>query len=188
MNKFLIIALIYSFAFLLISCEEIKQVEQPKPVIKLAWDNQEWTYHLIKEIESKEWSPQIKNHCKKLDVKTCLAQALSIMAKYESGFKPETKYTESFKDAKGQLIISRGLFQLSIESANQSAYKCGIKQAEELHDPFVNITCMVKIAHHWLNKDLIFFSPNKLGLSRYHSVARPTSRSHTKILTYLNDF
>lgn len=165
-------------------------VEAPKEKIILAWGekHQDWTDHLIKEIESKEWSSDIKNHCKKLDVKTCLAQAISIMAKYESGFKPETSYEESFKGQDGKNIISRGLFQISISSSNQSAYKCGTKTIEQLHEPLFNITCMVKIAHYWVNKDKVFFGGDKLGLGRYHSVGRVSSKSNIKILKYMEQY
>jgi hypothetical protein len=85
-------------------------------------------------------------------------------------------------------VISRGLFQLSIESANQKAYGCGFKTEQEIHEPLKNISCMVKIVNHWLNKDLVFFGGTKLGLGRYHSVARASSESYPKILKYMEGY
>jgi hypothetical protein len=167
-----------------------KPIEIVKPKVILAWgeSRQDWTNHLVKEIDSKEWSPNIKNHCKKIEFKECLAQAISIMAKYESGFKPETSYVESFKGQDGKNIVSRGLFQISISSSNQSAYKCETKTIEQLYDPKFNISCMVKIVNFWLNKDLVFFGGEKLGLGRYHSTGRASSKSNAKILKYLEAY
>lgn len=68
---------------------------------------------------------------------------ISMLALFESGFKPETSYREDFKDRNGNYVISRGLLQLSIESAN--GYGCGIHDANELHDPRTNLTCGVRI-------------------------------------------
>lgn len=171
------------------SVPEVKpKVEVVKSLPTLAWGDKPWTKILMDAIDAKSWDPGIVSPCKKVEFKICLAQAISKMAEYESGFKPETKYVESFKDAKGANVVSRGLFQLSIESSNQSAYKCGIKVADELHDADTNIKCMVNIAHYWLNKDKVFFGGEKLGLGRYHSVARVGSKSNAKILKYLEQF
>jgi hypothetical protein len=78
---------------------------------------------------------------------------LSIVARPESNFKPETKYTENFADAQGNKVVSRGLLQISIESANQKKYSCGIKKAEDLHDPAINLECGVKILDAWIKTD-----------------------------------
>lgn len=105
---------------------------------------------------------------------------ISAMAKRESGFKPETKYVENFTDSKGQKVISRGLLQISQESANQSAYKCNIKNAEDLHKPDVNLECGVKILNYWIKKDSLIGTA-KLGGGRYWSVMRDTSSSQAYI-------
>ena len=118
------------------------------------------------------------------------------MSYRESGYKPETKYTESFKDSTGKFVVSRGLFQISPESANQRAYGCGVKaDGSDLHDPEKNITCAVKIFGHWFVKDgYIGQSVNgsHLGGARYWSVLRNASSSQayiqkkTKALRFCN--
>ena len=164
--------------------EELK----PKKVI-LAWgeSRQEWTDHLIAEIDKAKWNPEITNFCNSIPLKECVAHAVSIMAKYESGFKTGKQFTESFNDSKGNPVISRGLLQLSFESASQKAYACGLKTPEELHDAKINLSCGVKIVNYWLNKDHVFFGEPKLGLGRYWSVGRSTSKSNVKIKTYLEN-
>lgn len=162
----------------------------------LAWGDKypEWDKALTDAVNSSTLSADVKHPCKSLSAKECLIQTISIMAKYESGFKPQEQYKEAFKDAKGNYVVSRGLLQISIESANQKAYACNIKDAKELHDPKINLECAVKIAVYWINKDAVFFGDrtdsdkNKkiyLGLGRYNSVARSSSKSSEKIKEYL---
>ena len=169
----------------------------PAKAQELAWGSkhQVWTNHVIKEINSRNWNDDIKNHCKKTPLNICIAQALSIIAKRESGFNPKARYEESFNDRNGKPVVSRGLFQLSVESANQRAYLCNIKNHKELYDPLINIACAVKISHFWLNKDMSFFTKanvralrDQLGFSRYWSVARPTSKSFKEVSNYLSQF
>lgn len=164
-------------------------VEPPKQeqALKLAWgDMPVWTKALTDAVNASDLK-EVKSPCKTLKAKDCLIQTISIMAKFESGFKPETSYKEGFNDSKGKAVISRGLLQISQESANQSAYACGIKKAEDLHDPKVNLECAVKIAVYWINKDQVFFGGEKLGLGRYWSVGRKSSKSNAKILSYLSN-
>jgi len=78
---------------------------------------------------------------------------LSIVARPESNFEPGTKFTEKFTDAQGNKVVSRGLLQISIESANQRRYSCGIVKAKDLHDPSVNLGCGVKILDAWVKTD-----------------------------------
>jgi hypothetical protein len=77
---------------------------------------------------------------------------VSIMARYESSFDPEARYQENFPDSSGSLVISRGLLQLSRESAD--AYPgCDLGSAEALHDPDVNLTCTVAILNRLVARD-----------------------------------
>lgn len=106
------------------------------------------------------------------------------MIRYESNFKPETKYTESFDDAQGKPVISRGLFQISIESAN--GYGCGFKNPEDLHDPQANINCGVRILNRWVGRDGYIgktVGKSNLGGARYWSVLRAHSGSRPKIVS-----
>lgn len=117
------------------------------------------------------------------------AHLISKMTQYESNFKPETFYQEAFRDAKGQLITSRGLLQLSIESAN--GYGCGIAKQEDLHDPYVNLSCGVRILERWVSvKDKVvkgYNGTSHLGAGRYWAVMRQTNAAQAKILAYMKE-
>lgn len=108
--------------------------------------------------------------------KQVFVMLLSAMSKRESNFNTMTEYKESFSDAKGLPVISRGLFQLSPESANQSAYKCGITKPSQLHDPRTNIYCAIKIEDFWVASDnrigSSIDSKSHRGCGRYWSVCR----------------
>lgn len=100
---------------------------------------------------------------------------ISAMARPESNFKPETKYLEpEITDAAGKNVTSRGLLQISLESANQRAYSCGIDRAEDLHDPAVNLACAAKIMSYWVKKERSIAAQAKpaIGASRYWSTLR----------------
>ncbi len=108
---------------------------------------------------------------------------ISVMASFESNFDTQTQYVEKFEDNNGEYIISRGLLQLSFESANQKNYSCEIKSATDLHKAKVNLTCAVNILSFWVNKDhLISGSDSDIkGGGRYWSVLRPTGSKLKKI-------
>lgn len=95
---------------------------------------------------------------------------ISFMSKFESSHNPKVQYRENFRDGHGDLVISRGLLQLSKESAN--LYGCNIKDANELHDPRTNIHCAVRILNRWIVRDKVIAN-EKLGGGRYWSVLRP---------------
>jgi hypothetical protein len=76
---------------------------------------------------------------------------MSAMTELESGHRPETKYTEAFPDAQGNAVISRGLLQISIESGN--GYGCGFNNTEDLHDPYLNLDCGMRILNRWIGRD-----------------------------------
>ena len=96
------------------------------------------------------------------------AKLFSLLANYESGYDPAVKFTESFPDAAGKLVVSRGLLQLSKESAN--GYGCGIGDATELHDPAVNLRCAVRIASKWAVNDGVI--ARKTDAGKWHGLAR----------------
>lgn len=155
----------------------------------LAWSGQpdgaKWTAYLEDAMKSLPEGGPIVTPCKKLTLKPCAMQLLSIMAKRESNFKPETIFNET-----GHLtgVESRGLFQISIASANQSAYGCGIKNAKDLHDPKTNIQCAVKILAYQAKKTGTLINGQKGGCGAYWSVCRSkdgTSKSFKEISNYM---
>lgn len=149
------------------------------------WSNKEWTDILVSALDeygkdmvlmeqpkdADKWCPQFENFTYERRKQVFVTMVVA-MAKRESNWKPETNYTESFTDSKGKKVISRGLLQISQESANQSAYKCEISEATMLNHPGVNLACGVKIMNHWIGKKDKYFGTDKLGAARYWSVAR----------------
>lgn len=110
---------------------------------------------------------------------------LSAMAKLESNFKTEAQYTEeTIIDRRGKRVISRGLLQISQESANQKAYSCNIKNAEDLHQAQVNLNCGTQIMAYWVKKDNQIAAKSKSnlrGAARYWSILRAWQGKTTQI-------
>lgn len=157
--------------------------------IELAWsgepDGAKWTAFLEEAMKDLPEAGLIQTPCKKLTIKPCAMQLLSVMAKRESSFKPEAKYNET-----GHLAgaVSRGLLQISVDSANQKAYGCNIKKAQDLHDPKINITCAVKILAYQAKKTGTLIDGEKNGCGSYWSVCRKTSKSYKYIMEYMGKF
>lgn len=108
------------------------------------------------------------------------AHLFAALAKFESGWKDSVTYTENFKDAKGKLVISRGQLQISQESAN--SYGCNIADAKQLHDAENNISCGIKIAARWVNRDGVIQGGGTgawKSFSRYWSPFRKADRIAT---------
>ncbi len=98
---------------------------------------------------------------------------LSELARFESNFDPSVRFTESITDASGRRIISRGLLQISQESAN--GYGCAITDPEQLHDPATNLTCSTRILARLIARDQVvagYSSGAWRGASRYWSPFR----------------
>lgn len=132
--------------------------------------------------DAAEWCPKFASFSE-IQRRKFFTELTFEMIRYESSFNPETKYTEDFNDRTGKPVISRGLLQISIESAN--SYGCGIKKAEELHDPQTNLACGIRILNRWVGRDQRIggtVSGNHYGCGRYHSVCRKTSKSRPKII------
>lgn len=166
----------------------------------LMWPQQSWADHTLSQVKSKrlaEVVPQdIRNFCPQYESFSSekreffWTELMAVMAKKESSHNPDLKYTESFSDGNGNRVISRGLFQLSIESANQRAYSCGFSSAAQIHDPVKNITCSSNILNHWIQKDNRIGGADSsgkwVGGGRYWSVLRKGSsfdfiKSKTKL-------
>jgi Transglycosylase SLT domain len=195
--------------FGLISCAHVSQEgvdnavklkDLPLAKATLAWGDkrQNWTDSLLKEISGNAFLSVIpKDHqdwCPNFPVMNLnqraefYAQLISIMAKRESGFNPASKYQEAFNDSKGNPVISRGLLQISIESAN--SYGCGFKDAAELHDPIKNLSCSVKIVERWVTRDQRLggkVAGKWQGCARYWSVCRSVSSSYSAVSGYTKE-
>lgn len=113
---------------------------------------------------------------------------MSAMAKPESNFDPNTYFKERFTDAKGRRVISRGLLQISIESANQKRYDCDIPHAKLLHDPVVNLSCGVKILSKWVKEDGIIASKELQGTHKGGGRYWSTLRAKTGHLNWIQSF
>jgi len=159
------------------------QPSNPVTTRPLAWGtvHDDWTKALVQYVDKHNWTgiqmptrlTAIENVC----------QLISIMAKYESSWKPETKYNEQ-----GHLsgVVSRGLMQLSTDSVAQSAYGIGQVSAAQLHDPFINLECAVAIMHYQARKHGVLFNGEKeSGAGAYWSVGRSSSGSYAKIKAYM---
>lgn len=107
---------------------------------------------------------------------------MSSLAKFESSYNPATSFDETTVDTgmvtrDGAPIISRGLLQISRESAN--GYGCGIADPQQLHDPETNIVCGVRIFNRWIERDGVISGKEGKrwrGLARYFSPFRSAKK------------
>ncbi|MGZ3694808.1 MAG: transglycosylase SLT domain-containing protein [Bdellovibrionota bacterium] len=110
------------------------------------------------------------------DKKNFWVYMLSAMSERESGQDPAQTYKESFNDAKGNSVISTGLLQISIESAN--SYGCGFTSQSQLTDPERNLACGLKILNRWIGQDGLVSGKSGTawrGGARYWSTLRTGS-------------
>lgn len=113
---------------------------------------------------------------------------VSAMARPESNFNPDVSFNEydnckypgckdDFTTQDGRKVVSRGLLQMSQESANgYKRFGCeiAIEDEETLHDPETNLRCGVVILARWVAADGQIAkeaSPYRGG-ARYWSVLR----------------
>lgn len=171
--------------FVLFSCTPIGNHVPPAADVsksyKADWPKAEWTDILSKALDDhgKELlaaNPgDLSDYCGSSDKKQAYIAIISSMARYESAFKPASTYTEKFADKNGNRVVSRGLLQISIESANGN-YGCGFKSAQEIHDPARELPCVVKMFNKLVVQDKQIDGYNGsryFGAARYWSVIRP---------------
>jgi hypothetical protein len=77
------------------------------------------------------------------DRKNFWVYLLSSVAQLESDFDPTSIYTENFRDAKGNLVQSVGLLQLSLGDA--APYGCSFRTTADIEDPIQNLDCGMRI-------------------------------------------
>jgi hypothetical protein len=99
------------------------------------------------------------------------AELVSVMAYFESGWKPTTV----FKEPAPLNNESVGLLQLSTSDARNYASipRCkAIATKAGLMDPLKNLDCGIRIMAHWIAKDGAITTPQNRGASIYWSVLR----------------
>lgn len=114
---------------------------------------------------------------------------LSAMTKFESSFNPQSSYKENFKDSSGSNVVSRGLMQLSYESAK--AYGCPLKNAKDLHNPAVNLECSLRVLGRWVQRDQRIagnVGGGWKGGARYWAVLRSGKKSYQNIIQLLSKY
>lgn len=176
------------------------KVETPVHAPVLAWGNkfpawdkaldeglQDFTAITVNLSDAATFCPAY-NRLPTWERKNVWKQLVSIMGKFESGWNPKTTYDESSTKASLKGVISRGVLQISIVSAN--SYGCGFKDAQELHDPAKNLKCGLKIINRWVKEDKRFagYVDGKWrGAARYWSVMRDLKgkKSYASIKAYM---
>lgn len=125
---------------------------------------------------------------------------ISAMTRFESNFRPEVAFNEyehcrdqrcrdRMTTSDGRPVISRGLLQLSQESAN-GYVGCPVPRQDELrlHEADLNLRCTVAILNRRVVRDRVINAQRDgswVGGAAYWSVLRPGS-SLTSILRYTN--
>lgn len=171
-------------------------------MIRARWEGKQrdgalWSAHVYKQIDvlgkglMEKTPSDIAIFCKNYpnlstaDKKNFWLYLISSMSEKESSHNPATKYTEAFNDHNGNKVVSRGLLQLSIESGN--AYGCGFKNENELHDPYKNLDCGMRILNRWVAGDGRIagqVSGSWRGGARYWSVLRSTNNALGQIISW----
>lgn len=102
---------------------------------------------------------------------------MSALTRFESDFNPDVTFTEpDIIDQQGNKVISRGLLQISQESAN--GYGCRITDAQQLHDPATNLSCAARIMNRLVTRDGVIGSTSGpwKGMAAYWSPFRHAGR------------
>lgn len=107
------------------------------------------------------------------------ASLISSIARHESSHKTESAYQEDILNSAGNKVMSRGLLQMSFESARY--YNPALKRPEELHDPRTNIRTGVLAVKKWVTTDGVIGVQESngkwKGAARYWSTLRTNWKS-----------
>ena len=160
----------------------ISSVNQPQAV--LDWGHNDWSVELLKltrgHLRQLDKATDISLYCPKYlslneEKRSLVWGRLAVaIAKFESNYNPKSQMTESNGS------VSQGLFQLTYGDRF-----CPQTKAEgDLNDPFINMSCAVKLMADYVEKDgkvasggyTKYGSPPSRGLARYWSVIRVPDR------------
>lgn len=161
-------------------------VAGPQTVLHSDWPKSDWDAFTVKALRElggdllaahpKDANDWVKGQA--YDPVQLYLMLLSALAKFESAYDPGCTYTEKFADAHGHFVVSRGLLQISIESANGN-YGAGLTDAHELQDPETNIRVGVRIARKLILQDGVISGGAEgswKGMARYWSQFRKPER------------
>lgn len=179
---------------LLVSCmntEKNDAVVTPKKEYSFKWNKPDLTKILVREIKNSGLDKLLPKDAKEFGYKSGMdmvefwGNILVQMMKYESSWKPETTYLEAFKDSKGKRVLSSGLFQISVESANNTKRgNCKAKQSDLIKADF-NIWCSLRILkaliierdiNRLAGRGMVNGKIDWYGGARYWSVLRTPSK------------
>ena len=109
---------------------------------------------------------------------------IAAISLFESSFDPVESFREAFMNSARVYVVSRGLLQISSESANQ--YGCGITKEADLEDPETNLRCGVRILNRLVGADHRLRGNSTVGsnlvwhgAARYWSVLRGNKKDAT---------
>lgn len=176
------------------SGSQVEPVFKVYPDMRPLWEGKHpdgnlWTIHTLRQIENAQQSfldtnptdqiifcPNYANLSRD-QRKYFWTFIISVMVRFESHFDPAATYEENFNDATGVPVVSRGLLQISFESSK--AYACEFTDAEQIHDPYKNLSCGINILNKWIPADKSFAgyrSEKWRGGARYWSVLRAADK------------
>jgi len=113
---------------------------------------------------------------------------LAAIAKHESNFNPSLIYKESFRNGRGEYVISTGLHQVSYESSRGYGFP-GIT-TQDLKDPYLNIAVAAAILKKLVSRDGVlseYRDGRWRGGSAYWSTLRSTGKL-SSVKAYLARF
>lgn len=157
-------------------------IKEEIPTVTLPWAHPDWTSHLLTTI-SKSKLPDLKmldvdafcpgySHLSRQEKVKWFAHFICKMSWFESKWNPLAKLAEDFKDRDGKRVESRGLMQISIESARGYGFE---GSNNDLFDPLKNLDVTVKIMEKLIEKaERLQGAPNDkwIGVSAYWSTMR----------------
>ena len=150
-----------------------------KPDIKKSWPNADWQQEVYKRVQDMPKVSDGKEFCPNGMTPENWVHLLSAVAYYESGYSPAKVYREKFRNGRGELILSTGLFQISYEQSRHRDYGYPRVTTEQLKDPITNIDIAVKIAKRIVGGNGVVTNHSGSswkGMARAWSVMRPSGK------------